>query len=152
MADQTASSATALTSNTFSRLGYRFVGWSTDPHSRKSQIANGASYPFTTKTTTLYAYWACKPYTVNVISAKGFGTKTATVEYSSNSEIPMRQYVARAIAGHAQQAFQIYYTTAKSGSLTFRVPYANLHYTILLDGTNSLGCESGTQKAVDFTP
>ena len=152
MADQTASSATALTSNTFSRLGYRFVGWSTDPNSRKSQIANGASYPFTTKRTTLYANCACKPHTVNVISAKGFGTKTATVEYSSDSEMPMKQYVARAMAYGAQQAFEVYYKSGKRGFLTFGLPYANLHYTIQLDGTNSLGCLSSTQKGVDFTP
>ena len=151
MANQTASSATALRSNTFSKLGYRFVGWSTDPNSRKISIANGASYPFT-KTTTLYANWECKPFTVNVISAKGFGTTTATVEYSSNSEMLMRQYVARAMAYGAQQAFEIYYKSGKNGVLTFTVPYANLHYTIQLDGTNNLGCESSTQKGVDFTP
>ena len=144
-------SATALTSNTFSRLGYRFVGWSTDPDGKRRLIANGASYPFTTNRTTLYAIWGCKPFAVKLISAKGFGTKIATLEYSSDSEMPMTRYVARAMAYGEQQGFQIYYTNAKSGFLTFRLSYANVHYEIQLVGTNSLGCESSTQKGVDWT-
>lgn len=54
MADQTASSATALTTNAFTRTGYTFAGWNTAAGGGGTTYANGASFPFTASTT-LYA-------------------------------------------------------------------------------------------------
>lgn len=53
---QTASTATALTSNTFTRTGYTFSGWNTAANGTGTAYANGASYPFTSGAT-LYAQW-----------------------------------------------------------------------------------------------
>ena len=53
---QTASTATALTSNGFSKSGSTFAGWNTAANGSGTAYANGASYPFTSATT-LYAQW-----------------------------------------------------------------------------------------------
>ena len=58
MSNQTASSATALTSNTFERSGYTFAGWNTEPSGTGGvSYANGADYGFTVSDT-LYAQWS----------------------------------------------------------------------------------------------
>lgn len=55
MANQTASSATNLTANTFTRSGFTFAGWATSA-SGTVAYADGASYTFASSTT-LYAVW-----------------------------------------------------------------------------------------------
>jgi uncharacterized repeat protein (TIGR02543 family) len=56
MADQSASSATALSSNAFTRSGYTFAGWNTAADGSGTAYADGASYAFSSSTT-LYAQW-----------------------------------------------------------------------------------------------
>lgn len=55
MADQTASSATALTTNAFTRSGYSFAGWATSATGTVA-YADTASYTFGSSVT-LYAVW-----------------------------------------------------------------------------------------------
>ena len=56
MSDQSASSATALTTNSFTRSGYSFNGWNTASDGSGTYYADGESYPFTADIT-LYAQW-----------------------------------------------------------------------------------------------
>jgi uncharacterized repeat protein (TIGR02543 family) len=56
MANQTASSTTNLTLNTFTRAGFTFAGWNTAADGSGTAYADGASFPFTANTT-LYAQW-----------------------------------------------------------------------------------------------
>ena len=63
MTRQVASSATALTSNSFTRPGYTFGGWTTSADGTGTAYADAASYPFTASTT-LYAKWNPISYTV----------------------------------------------------------------------------------------
>lgn len=56
MTDQSASSATALSANAFTRSGYSFAGWNTSADGSGVSYADGASYAFTSSTT-LYAQW-----------------------------------------------------------------------------------------------
>jgi uncharacterized repeat protein (TIGR02543 family) len=74
MAAQTASSATALTTNTFTRTGYTFAGWNTINVGGGTAYADGASYPFTANTT-LYAQWTPNNNTItfdkNAVDATG---------------------------------------------------------------------------------
>jgi LPXTG-motif cell wall-anchored protein/uncharacterized repeat protein (TIGR02543 family) len=56
MSTQSASTATALSTNTFTRSGFTFAGWNTAANGTGTAYANGASYPFTSNTT-LYAQW-----------------------------------------------------------------------------------------------
>ena len=57
MANQTASAATALTANSFSRSGYTFTGWNTAANGTGTAFADAASFAFTADQT-LYAQWA----------------------------------------------------------------------------------------------
>src|ERR1035437_1693205 len=64
MANESASVATALSANAFTRTGYTFTGWNTAANATGTAYANGASYPFSASTT-LYAQWTTVPtYTV----------------------------------------------------------------------------------------
>lgn len=57
MSNQTASTATNLTSNSYTRMGYTFSNWNTVADGSGTSYLNNASYPFTSNTT-LYAQWA----------------------------------------------------------------------------------------------
>lgn len=56
MLNQSATTPTALTANTFIRSGYSFAGWNTNVDGSGVSYGNGASYPFTSSAT-LYAQW-----------------------------------------------------------------------------------------------
>jgi uncharacterized repeat protein (TIGR02543 family) len=56
MSNQTASTATVLTTNGFARTGYPFAGWNTAANGSGTAYANLASYPFAVGAT-LYAQW-----------------------------------------------------------------------------------------------
>ena len=60
MANQTASAATALTANSFTRAGYSFTGWNTLADGTGTAFADAASFAFTADQT-LYAQWAAAP-------------------------------------------------------------------------------------------
>jgi uncharacterized repeat protein (TIGR02543 family) len=57
MANQTASDATALTANSFTRSGYSFTGWNTSADGTGTTFADAASFSFTADQN-LYAQWA----------------------------------------------------------------------------------------------
>jgi uncharacterized repeat protein (TIGR02543 family) len=56
MVSETASAATPLTANKYTRIGYTFTGWNTLANGTGTAYANKASYPFAISTT-LYAQW-----------------------------------------------------------------------------------------------
>jgi uncharacterized repeat protein (TIGR02543 family) len=56
MADQSASAATSLSANAFTRSGYTFAGWNTAADGSGTAYADGASFPFSANAT-LYAQW-----------------------------------------------------------------------------------------------
>jgi uncharacterized repeat protein (TIGR02543 family) len=56
MAAETHNLPAALTTNGFTRTGYRFAGWNTLANGTGIAYANGAVYPFTASVT-LYAHW-----------------------------------------------------------------------------------------------
>lgn len=68
MTDLSASSATALSANAFTRTGYTFGGWNTSADGSGTSYAEGASYAFTSNTT-LYAHWIATLANTGVDSA-----------------------------------------------------------------------------------
>lgn len=68
MADQSASTSTALSTNAFTRSGYTFAGWNTAADGSGTAYANGADYAFTSSTT-LYAQWT------SILATTGFDGK-----------------------------------------------------------------------------
>lgn len=89
MADQTATTATNLTANTFTRTNYTFAGWSTVANGSLA-YSNQASYPFT-EDTTLYARWTANFNVVQFVANGGTGTMAsqsdngASVALSTNT-------------------------------------------------------------------
>ena len=77
MANETASVATNLTTNAFTRTGYTFAGWNTVPSGvGGTSYADDASYPFTSSTT-LYAQWST-PSAIALVSGSTSSTKVGT--------------------------------------------------------------------------
>lgn len=84
MTNQTASSATNLTSNAFTRTGYTFAGWATTAGGVVA-YADGASYPFTADAT-LYAQWTLNVTpTLSASFLPAFGSKCIGSTYGPNS-------------------------------------------------------------------
>ena len=75
MTSQSASSATALRANTFTRSGYEFAGWQ---DSFGNSYADGGSYPFSVSTT-MTAQWRVA-YTIEYDANGGSGTIADSVE------------------------------------------------------------------------
>jgi uncharacterized repeat protein (TIGR02543 family) len=83
MANQTASTATALTTNTFTRTNYTFAGWNTAVNGSGTAYADGASYPFVSNAT-LYAQWTGN---VSYDANGGTGTVTDATAYLAGASI-----------------------------------------------------------------
>lgn len=82
MSNQTASTATNLTSNTFTRSGYTFSGWNTTSDGSGTPYADNASYPFTSSTT-LYAQWTAVSGHTVIFNANG-GTGSMASQNASS--------------------------------------------------------------------
>ncbi|MFM1957581.1 MAG: hypothetical protein RLZ41_980 [Actinomycetota bacterium] len=80
---QTATTTTALRSNTFTRSGYDFAGWNTLANGTGTAYTDGQSYSFAISTT-LYAQWT----TAQTQQGSGSGSGS-----SSSSSEPVRQPV-----------------------------------------------------------
>jgi uncharacterized repeat protein (TIGR02543 family) len=86
MERQVTDTATALRTNTFTRTGYEFGGWTTAADGTGTAYANAASYPFTSSTT-LYAKWNPISYTVTY-DTQG-GSAVAVGGYTIGSSVTM---------------------------------------------------------------
>jgi uncharacterized repeat protein (TIGR02543 family) len=87
MARQTGNTATALTSNSYSRTGYTFGGWTTSADGTGTAYANAASYPFTSSTT-LYAKWNPISYTVAYDTQGGSAVTAGSYTIGSSVTLP----------------------------------------------------------------
>jgi uncharacterized repeat protein (TIGR02543 family)/LPXTG-motif cell wall-anchored protein len=86
MARMVGSTAAALTTNTLTRPGYTFGGWTTAANGTGTTYADAASYPFTSSTT-LYAKWNPINYTV-AYNTQGGSTVTGG-NYTIGSSITL---------------------------------------------------------------
>lgn len=86
MARMVGSTAAALTTNTLTRPGYTFGGWTTAANGTGTTYADGASYPFTASET-LYAKWNPINYTV-AYNTQGGSTVTGG-NYTIGSSITL---------------------------------------------------------------
>src|ERR1039457_4481156 len=70
MTNETDNQPTALTTNTFTRAGYSFSGWTANANGTGAAYADGAIYPFTASTT-LYAQWTANTSFTVIFNANG---------------------------------------------------------------------------------
>ncbi|TXB65246.1 T9SS type A sorting domain-containing protein [Vicingus serpentipes] len=80
MSDQTASSSTALTTNSFTQTGCTFIEWNTVSNGSGTSYSDGATYDFSADIT-LYAQWNC-PVSCTPIFSDDF---SATLSQWSNT-------------------------------------------------------------------
>ncbi|MEJ0014929.1 MAG: InlB B-repeat-containing protein [Actinomycetota bacterium] len=84
MANQTASVATALTANAFTRSLFTFANWNTAADGSGASYADAASYPFSADIT-LYAIWNGPPSIITVVPSAGpLGGGTSVVVTGTN--------------------------------------------------------------------
>ena len=81
MSLESASTATALTPNSFLKTGYTFAGWNTAPDGSGSGYADGATYPFTSNTP-LYAQWTADYFNVTFL---GNGATSGAMSVESHN-------------------------------------------------------------------
>ncbi len=87
MTAQSASTATALTANTFTRTGYAFAGWSTLADGTGDDYVDQGNYAFTADAT-LYAQWTINQYTITFNSASGSAVSPITQDYNTAVTAP----------------------------------------------------------------
>lgn len=88
MSPQTASSSTALTTNTFTRAGYTFAGWNTAPGGGGTSYADGAPFNFIGDLE-LHAQWtAVATTTVAATTTTLAATTTTTAPAASTTVAP----------------------------------------------------------------
>jgi uncharacterized repeat protein (TIGR02543 family) len=78
MSSQVAAVTTALSTNTFTRDGFTFAGWTTAADGTGGSYAPGANYSFASDAT-LYAKWAAITYSVTFNANGGTGTMSSQV-------------------------------------------------------------------------
>ena len=125
MSDQSSSTASNLTSNTFTRTGYSFAGWNTAANGSGTAYANGASFPFTASTT-LYAQWGG---ITGAATAAAFTTSQGTPSAAQSFSISGAYLTANLIA------------TAPTG---FEVSSNGTNYGSTATFTQTNGSASGT--------
>ena len=86
MTNQVASAPEALSANSFTRVGYTFLGWSTAPNGQGTLYSDLATYAFSADVT-LYARWSAVSYTVTY-DTQGGSTVTSS-SYSIGSAVTL---------------------------------------------------------------
>lgn len=121
MANQTASSATNLTANTFTRTGYTFANWNTAADASGTSYADVASYPFTADAT-MYAQWKGK---VTYDANGGTETTTDATDYAPGASVATAangfSYTGFTFAGWNTQADGLgtNYTASQANAFNF---------------------------------
>lgn len=75
-----------IAQNGFTRTGYNFNGWGLNQNSTTASYYEGSSFnhPGTSGSTTLYALWSAKPYTLTIVNYTGLANTTYTVYYNNS--------------------------------------------------------------------
>jgi uncharacterized repeat protein (TIGR02543 family)/LPXTG-motif cell wall-anchored protein len=109
MATQTSTTATSLTSNSFTRPGYQFAGWSTTSNgSGGVPYADSGNYAFAASTT-LFAQW--NPALLNVFYDEAGGSVVSDGTFTNGSAITLP-----AAPTKAGQRFDGWFTAPTGGS------------------------------------
>jgi|GEM_PF-2162712 len=118
MASQTASTPTALNTNTFTRSGFTFNGWNTVANGSGTAYANGASYLFSASAT-LYAQWlsSCTPP----------GNPTGSISAAANPAC------GNTMLNYSASSANIYWQTSATGTSTANATTSS--YPVSTSGT-----------------
>lgn len=127
MANQTASTPTPLTPNSFSRTGHSFANWSTNPDGSGTTYADAATYDFSANTT-LYAQWNIKQYNVSYDLNGGTGTTPGTQTANFNTSVTLADGAGLSKAGYSFNGWNTNTSgtgTHYNASSSYTIPAAN---------------------------
>jgi uncharacterized repeat protein (TIGR02543 family) len=148
MANQTASAATALTGNAFTRTGYTFAGWNTIAGGGGTSYANGASFPFSASTT-LYAQWTANTLTATYDSQGGSaitaGSTTTGGAIASSPGTPTRAgytFNGWFAASSGGSAITFPYTHGQTANFTLYAQWTLITYTVTFNPNGGTGSMS----------
>ncbi len=158
MAAQAATSSTALTSNSFTRAGYSFAGWSTASDGSGTSFADGATYPFNADAT-LFAKWTAVSNSVTYDDNGGSGSPTGgtantDTTFTVSGTVPTRAGYTFAGWNTASNGSG----TSYASSATFTMPASNvtlyakwvpITYAVTFNangGSGSMATQSGTSS------
>ena len=106
-----------LRSNTYSRTGYSFLGWSTDPNAQSATYTNGQSVSNLTATrngtVTLYAVWDANEYTLT-FNPNGGSVSPSTITVTYDSTYGAHNNGALPVPTRAGYIFKGWYTSTTS--------------------------------------
>ena len=78
-------STTVLTSNTFTRAGYSFIGWASNSSASTPDYSNIQSITWFNTNTTLYAIWSANNQTITFSANGGVGSNTTQIAKTDSS-------------------------------------------------------------------
>lgn len=155
---QNASSATNLTSNTFTRAGYTFTGWNTASNGSGTAYANGVSYSFAADLD-LYAQWSANTNTITFDANGGTGSmsnQSINTDASANLTANSFSRTGYTFSGWATTAGG---TSSYSNSASYTMGTANVtlyavwtanNYTVSFDGNGSTSGSMSNQTIAAF--
>ena len=147
MSAQNASSATALTSNAFTRIGYTFTGWNTAANGSGTPYTDGATYDFTANLT-LYAQWHTNAsqqgpdFVVNTAADTDDGFCDLSGQGLYNQDCTLREaiHAANTDADASIITFAANYTITLGSALpdiTTEITIDGSGHTIIIDGADT---------------
>jgi uncharacterized repeat protein (TIGR02543 family) len=147
MAPESSAVAAALTTNVFTRTGYTFSGWSTNPGGGGTLYSDGASYDFASDVT-LYAQWSLIPPTPAVAMFNPAGTtqitSVNTVHFAQHSADGFGENALIALTGFGANPPQTGY------AITANFPYfSDGSFNSVNDPMTS--CQNGTAVTISST-
>ena len=126
-----------LSSNTFTRVGYNFIGWSTDPNANSATYTNGQSVSNLTATDgaaiTLYAVWSINSYQLTVNPNGGTWNNT-----TNTSSFTQQYNTTRAISASTRSDYQFGAWVLDGGGTisTFGKLHSSYTDPFFMDNTN----------------
>ena len=163
MANQSGTSSTALTPNSFTRTGFTFAGWNTASDGSGTSFANGASYSFTADAT-LYARWSATSNAVTYnanggTGAPADGSALTGSTFTVSSSAPTRSGYTFAGWNTASNGSGTSYAssatfTMPAGSVILYAKWTAIAYAVTFNangGSGSMASQSGTSSTA-LTP
>ena len=136
-----------LTTNTFTREGYNFIGWNTAADGSGTSYVDGATVNLT-ENTTLYAQWEIQKFTVTWVNDDGTELeKDENVEYGTtpeyNGETPTKESTAQYTYTFSRWDPEIGKVTA---DITYKAVYEQTVNTYTVTWKNENGTILGTAQ------
>lgn len=131
-----------LLANTFTRTGYRFLGWSTDKNATSATYSDKAAVNLSDKvaTITLYAIWSANSYTLTFNSDGGSAVGSISGKYGDTYDKPSDPTKTGYTFNGWSPALP---DTIPATSVTYTAIWKANEYTVMFDSNGGAGTMAG---------